>query len=400
MPKLLQDEAVEGPVLARGQGEAEALVDLPQLRASRRRDHVLRHAGQRLLVHVGFVHDLADQLLQHVLQGDQPVGAAELVGHDPHVDPLRPEKGQQLRQRQGAGHEHRLSGQIGQGDAPPPCHVGLIRLPHVEYARDVVHALSVDGDPRVRHGRQLGHDLVQQPRVLPREDVHAGRHGVPGVQLVQLERPLHQSPLVRLYDSLVGADLQRLPDLKLLGRSAVVLRLRGPQPLHDLQGQHDPPEEARSAPKERRRDEGQVHRPSAREPPGDQLSRQQHDQPQHRGRPRSRRPPARHGRAHAGAHRAQEAPRAEDCERRGGQLVHPKRRERLGAGEAFVGEQSSPGLADPEDGGERGGERAGESQQRQGRDRQPGRQPHDATFPRLGGWSSCGRASRSTSGSR
>ena len=59
----------------------------------------------RRLLDVVLVDDLADQLLDQVLEGDQPGGAAVLVDHDRHVELLGLHLPHQLGDPLGLGHE-------------------------------------------------------------------------------------------------------------------------------------------------------------------------------------------------------------------------------------------------------------------------------------------------------
>ena len=66
--------------------------------------------GSRRVVLVG---DLADQLLDQILDGDHAVGAAVLVDHDGQVGAGRPQRGQHAVEVEALRHEHRLAGDRG-----------------------------------------------------------------------------------------------------------------------------------------------------------------------------------------------------------------------------------------------------------------------------------------------
>jgi hypothetical protein len=74
--------------------------------------HAVGAVGQRedvalVLGDVELVLDLADDLLEHVLDGDQPGDAAELVDHDRQVVAVAAELAQQVVEALALGHEGR-----------------------------------------------------------------------------------------------------------------------------------------------------------------------------------------------------------------------------------------------------------------------------------------------------
>ena len=92
-----------------GSSIAELLVDVVDRGAAR---DPQRAAGQVLdagLLDVVLVGDLADDLLEEVLEGDEPGGPAVLVDDDRHVELLRLHLAQQLGDPLLLGHEHRLA---------------------------------------------------------------------------------------------------------------------------------------------------------------------------------------------------------------------------------------------------------------------------------------------------
>jgi hypothetical protein len=113
--------------------------------------HVAGHAvaavGQRvdavlLLALVEFVLDLADDLFQHVLDGDQPGRVAELVDDDGQVVAVGAEVAQQLVEALAFGHEDRRAQQRAQVQLRRPLQLEQV-LGHQD-ADDVV-ALAVVG---------------------------------------------------------------------------------------------------------------------------------------------------------------------------------------------------------------------------------------------------------------
>src|SRR5690606_29171274 len=73
VPELLEDEPVERAVFRVGQLHAERLVEEADVRAGVALHHGVRHAPDLLLLDVHLVADLADELLQDVLERHEPV---------------------------------------------------------------------------------------------------------------------------------------------------------------------------------------------------------------------------------------------------------------------------------------------------------------------------------------
>ena len=68
-------------------------------------EHAVALVDDRLGLDVVLVADLADDLLDQVLERDQPGGAAVLVDHDGHLEPVALELPQQLEDPLGLRHE-------------------------------------------------------------------------------------------------------------------------------------------------------------------------------------------------------------------------------------------------------------------------------------------------------
>lgn len=130
----MRDQPADGVEIILRQVHAEGRVDVGYAHVA---GHTLVAVGQRddavlALGLVEFVLDLADDLLQHVLDGDQPGRAAEFVDHDRQVVAVGSEVAQQVVQRLALGHEDRRPQQRAQvqlGRALQLQQVLAIRMP-------------------------------------------------------------------------------------------------------------------------------------------------------------------------------------------------------------------------------------------------------------------------------
>ena len=102
------------------------------------------------LLDVVLVDDLADQLLDEVLERDQAGGAAVLVDDDRHVELLGLHLAQQLGDPLGLGHERAPGGASSRtGVVAPAVALGAHEVLGVDDADDVVDALADDRDAAV-----------------------------------------------------------------------------------------------------------------------------------------------------------------------------------------------------------------------------------------------------------
>src|SRR4051794_20438308 len=154
VPEQEVDEPADGVVVALGELGVEQLVELVDGHAGID-PHVAAGKGlDRRLLHVVLVDDLAHQLLDEILEGDQAGGAAVLVDHDGHVALLLLHLRQQLGHPLGLGHEVGRPGQLADLHVAPLVPNGPHEVLGVEQAVDVVDPLLVDrysAEPR-------GHD--------------------------------------------------------------------------------------------------------------------------------------------------------------------------------------------------------------------------------------------------
>ena len=183
------------------------------------------HAQLAFLV-VVFVIDLADDLLDHILQGHQAAHPAELVDNDGQVDLLQLELAQQLGDRLGFGDEGDRVEELAQVE------VGLRaagadaqQVLGMEDADDVIRVAFVDGDAGVAF-------LVDQPDQVRHRGVRGGAdhlrrrgHDLRGLGAAEIKDRVDQPFLVDGDQPLFFALLEQFLDLVLqffrgVGRAA------------------------------------------------------------------------------------------------------------------------------------------------------------------------------------
>ena len=96
LAELVEDQPAHGVKAVARQVNREVLLQEAQVDAGVQHHLVRADDLDLLLLLVELVHDVADDLLQDVLQGDEARGAAVLVHHDGHVAPAALELQQQL----------------------------------------------------------------------------------------------------------------------------------------------------------------------------------------------------------------------------------------------------------------------------------------------------------------
>jgi hypothetical protein len=180
--QLVRDDAADGVERVFRQRHVERVVDLGDAGVA---GHAHAAVGQRVDAALGigvveFVLDLADDLLEHVLDREQPGGVAELVDHDRQVVAVAAELAQQLVEVLRFGHEHRGPQQRAQVQLR-----GALQLEEIlghQRAQDVLALAFVDGEARVAGADHGGQQLVvggvdgQQVHARGGDHHVAGRH--------------------------------------------------------------------------------------------------------------------------------------------------------------------------------------------------------------------------------
>lgn len=197
---------------------------------------VLARRGQvRRLVRVVLVTDLADDLLDDVLQGGDARGAAVLVDDDGHR--LLPgEAVEQPVHGQRLGHEQRLAQQLADPAVRPLLGRYGQDVLDVGDADDRVQAAPVDGEAgQAGRAGRVG-DVLRGGLHLEGGDLDAGRHHVLGGQFRQVEGADEQLGRVRLQGALLGGvPGERHQLLRGAGGGQLLGRLH-PEPAQDAVG--------------------------------------------------------------------------------------------------------------------------------------------------------------------
>ena len=202
-----EDEAAERVVVLDRQRDAELLVEVVDRERAVDAHAAVLEPLDRLVRQVELVLDLADDLLEQVLERDDPLELAVLVDHDRHVlvraAELGQQRGQVLRLRDDVRRPQQLL-ELDAGDAAVD--ERREEVAHVQDADDLVERVAVDRVARVRrldHRRQrlLG-------RQVDRERDHLGPRHHHGRDL-----------LVGEVEDLVEHLLLLLLELALLGRA-------------------------------------------------------------------------------------------------------------------------------------------------------------------------------------
>ena len=206
--------AADGVVfVALGDAEPELVVQLVHRVAAVHHGLVVGDDLERLLLgQVVLVADLADDLLQHVLQGDDPGGASVLVDHDHHVGLFEAHLVEQLVDllllRHGVdGPQQALDPElIGTGAA----HENAEQVLGVDQPDDVVDVLLVDRKPGMALALDDLGDLLQAGALLDGDHVGAGDHHLADQLVADLDDRLDHLPLFLFdYALLLGDAEQR-----------------------------------------------------------------------------------------------------------------------------------------------------------------------------------------------
>ncbi|CAM5437629.1 hypothetical protein STENM36S_08984 [Streptomyces tendae] len=130
------------------------------------------------------VADLADELLDDVLQGDDAGRAAVLVDHD-RDGLLAAQPGEQRPYGQGLGDEQRRAGDPACRGAQPVVHGDREGVLEVDHADDLVDLLPVDGEAGQPGGTGQVDDVLGGGRGVQGADLHARGHDVLGGQFAE-----------------------------------------------------------------------------------------------------------------------------------------------------------------------------------------------------------------------
>ena len=85
----VQQVAVKRTMFKERKRGVEEVVDFAEISASIDEDLVAAESYDGVFGDIGLVHDLAHELFENILERDQPIHAAVLVDHDPHMHAAR-----------------------------------------------------------------------------------------------------------------------------------------------------------------------------------------------------------------------------------------------------------------------------------------------------------------------
>ncbi len=117
------------------------------------------------------VLDVADYLLDHVLDRDQPLCPAEFVDDDREMDALRPHPGEKIDDAHRFGDEQGLAKQCIERTVASLIVQGDENILDVDHADHLVEAIAVDRKPAVLGVGERPHKLVEADRGRHRDDI-------------------------------------------------------------------------------------------------------------------------------------------------------------------------------------------------------------------------------------
>ena len=140
--------------------------------------------GRRLVM---LVLDLADDLLDEVLDGEQSVGATELVDDQRHVRALAPHVEQHVEHRQGGRHEHDAAENVAQVELLRRAPVGEHVL-DVDHADDGIEFLAIDRQAAMAGLLEQLHQIGEAGVFVHGDDVRPRHADIAGIALPEVEQ--------------------------------------------------------------------------------------------------------------------------------------------------------------------------------------------------------------------
>ena len=226
-PELAEDDAADGVVVVVRQVALEALVELLDRQAALDPVEVGPEAHDRRVLGIEFVVDLADDLLEQVLQRDEARDRAVLVDDDRHVALQAADLGQQLAQALRLGHQVRRVQQRAQiGAGPGSVLQGHEQPPHVQHAEHVVELVAEDRIARVRVLQHLLHRRRGREFHRQGDDVGPRHHDVLDGRVGEVEDLVDHLLLVALEHARALTLAQQHAQLDLAVRGLELVRRR------------------------------------------------------------------------------------------------------------------------------------------------------------------------------
>src|SRR5690606_17952551 len=155
--------------------------------------------------------DVADDLFEQILEGDDAGGAAMLVQHDGHVRALPLHDPQYIVQGHGLGygwHRARIA-----GCDRPFCRNNLQQVLDVQHAGDVIQIALVDRIPRMPGFRDDAHDLVRRRVDGNARHPDTRHHGFSRVEIAELEQLTQDAACIGFDDAALLAFFHDQPQL-------------------------------------------------------------------------------------------------------------------------------------------------------------------------------------------
>ena len=196
----VEDQAADGVPRPGGQVGVEQVVDLVDRQPGADPQAAAGQLLDRGLLDVELVHDLAHQLLDEVLQGDQAGRPAVFVDHHGQMELVRLHLAHQVGHPLGLGHEVGLTHVTADGFDPTPLPDDADHVLRVGDADDVVDLL-LDGRETTPPGLEGAVERVLDGHVGPdRHHVGAGHHHLTDHGVAELDDRMDEGPFLGLDD--------------------------------------------------------------------------------------------------------------------------------------------------------------------------------------------------------
>ena len=195
------------------------LINAQTSRQAERAVVIQRVLGALMVV---LVRDVADQLLDEVLKGNQTGGSAVLINHNRHVRGLALHLTQQvhgaLRLRLKTSRTHQLNHgrQGGTRGSLTVQDEGAHRILQVEHAQNLIARITNHRHTRITRTQEQAQRLTQRGVTAGGEHVGARNHERTDAGIVHLKDGLHHLRLVVLDGFSVGGAVQELAQLLLI----------------------------------------------------------------------------------------------------------------------------------------------------------------------------------------
>ena len=195
-PEVGDDEAADGLEAVALDVDAEALGGRVDVDLGAEHEHAVALLDDRLGLDVVLVADLADDLLEHVLDRDQAGGAAVLVDDDRGLDLPALELAQQLRHALGLGRERRRPHVRGDRLGVAAAVGEQQQVLHEDDADDVVEVVLEHRDARVALLAELRAQLAERRLGGDGDEVGARRHDLAHQRVAEVDDRSQQPRLV------------------------------------------------------------------------------------------------------------------------------------------------------------------------------------------------------------